>query len=78
MSRPAAIDIVRPRRTLRPGTRIEAVQVGKDRRLYRADPGVPPGTGGEVRYVDITGTTHVIWDDGKGGIVLPEEAIRIL
>ena len=56
-----------------PGTRIRLNQMGSDPRP------VTPGTEGEVKLVDDTGTLHVAWDDGRLlGLIPGEDSFTVL
>lgn len=56
------------------GTRVELTRMSDP---YRTD--LVPGCKGTVRFVDDTGTIHVIWDIGSSlGVVYGEDACKVI
>lgn len=65
-------------RVFHPGMRVRAVHFAIEGSSLNDNDSVPPGTIGEVNYVDGAGTVHVNWDNGSRLGVLVEDRLEIL
>lgn len=70
------------RRQYPEGQRVRLISYGYDPHSDSHDDNrsVPPGTEGDVEWVDDAGTVHVNWDNGRslGVIVLANDQLEIL
>jgi len=67
------------RRRLYPeGARVRALNFATDNSSINDNCTVAPGTEGEVRLVDSSGTVHVNWDNGARIGALVEDSIEII
>jgi hypothetical protein len=65
-------------RVFQPGMRVRAVHFSTQHSSVNDNESVPPGTIGQVGYVDGAGTVHVNWENGSRLGVLVEDRLEII